>query len=99
MGPAKTGYRPDHDFGLPGTLNGAAHEYVGREWVSPGENVYALLWLLVPEYQRGRLFEGFKFTVQEGRKVVGTGTVRCVLNPELRMAAPAEVLVPSRLSR
>lgn len=82
-GPAKSGYRPDHDFGLEGVLNGAAHEYDAQEWVAPGETASARMWLLVPGSQKGRLFEGFRFTVQEGSKIVGRGMVRRVLNPEL----------------
>src|SRR5471030_1763971 len=82
-GPVRSGYRPDHDFGLAGILNGAAHEYDRQEWVAPGETVSARLWLLAPEQQKGRLFEGCKFTVQEGPKIVGRGTVHRVLNAEL----------------
>jgi translation elongation factor EF-Tu-like GTPase len=79
-GPARSGYRPNHDFGLPGTLNDAAHEYVGQDWAAPGETVDAKVWLLVPELQRGRLHTGFTFTVQEGSRVVGKAIVQEVLN-------------------
>lgn len=82
--PVASGYRPNHDFGLPGELNDAQHEYPGIEWVSPGETVHALLWLLAPERQRGRLYSGFAFTVQEGSRVVGKATIVAVLNEALR---------------
>lgn len=85
--PAHSGYRPNHDFGLQGTLNDAAHEYVGQETAAPGECVRANLWLLAPELQTGRLYPGFAFTVQEGSRVVGRAVVEQVVNPALRSDA------------
>jgi translation elongation factor EF-Tu-like GTPase len=79
-----SGYRPNHDFGLPGELNGAQHEYPGRDWVYPGETVTAQLWLLSPERQHGRLHPGFEFKVQEGPRVVARGVVTNVINADLR---------------
>ena len=81
--PAASGYRPTHDFGL-GTLNDAAHEYVGCEAVAPGETARANMWFLAPEYQKGRLSPGFKFTIQEGARIVGHGVVARVINEALR---------------
>ena len=85
--PAHSGYRPNHDFGLKGTLNDAAHEYIGQETATPGESVRANLWLLAPELQAGRLHPGFQFTVQEGSRVVGRAVVQEVLNAALRSDA------------
>jgi translation elongation factor EF-Tu-like GTPase len=82
--PVYSGYRPNHDFGLPGELNDGQHEYPGREWVQPGDSATALLWLLAPERQRRRLYVGFEFKVQEGPRIVGIGTITNVLNAELR---------------
>lgn len=82
--PAKSGYRPNHDFGLVGTLNDAAREYIGQDTAAPGETVLANVWLLIPEHQTGRLYPGFRFTVQEGLRVVGNAVVQEVLNGSLR---------------
>jgi len=82
--PVCSGYRPTHDFGLGEILNDAHHEYTGADTVQPGDSVQAELWLLVPEYQLGRLYPGFEFTVQEGSRVVGHGVVVEVVNPALR---------------
>jgi elongation factor Tu len=82
--PAMSGYRPNHDFGLNGMLNDAAHEYIGRESVAPGEAARANVWFLVPQYQEGRLYPGFKFTVQEGSRIVGSGVVVKVINAALQ---------------
>ena len=83
--PVASGYRPNHDFGLPGELNDAQHEYPGVEWVSPGQTVRALLWLLAAERQNGRFYPGFTFTIQEGPRVVGNATIVAVSNEALRI--------------
>ncbi len=83
-GPVRTGYRPDHDFGLEDQLNCASHEYVGQEWVQLGETVTVRMTLLVPEAQLNRLYVGFEFTVQEGRRKVGDGKILDVVNEDLR---------------
>lgn len=85
--PAFSGYRPSHDFGVPGMLNDAQHHYPNHQQVLPGETVLAQLWLLAPEYQNGRLYPGFKFTVQEGPKIVGHGVITKVLNTMLQVSA------------
>ena len=83
----RSGYRPNHDFGLNGMLNDAHHEYIGVESVAPGTTARAQLWLLAPEYQVGRLYPGFKFTVQEGPHVVAHGVIVNVVNPALQASA------------
>lgn len=82
--PAFSGYRPTHDFHIPGMFNDAHHEYIGRQQVPPGETALAQLWLLAPEFQVGRLYPGFNFTVQEGARIIGRGTVTKVLNVTLQ---------------
>ncbi len=82
--PVATGYRPNHDLGMEGMLNDAVHEYVGVDWVAPGDTVHAKLWFFAPEFQVGRLHEGMEFTVQEGARVVGRGKVTKIFNDELR---------------
>jgi translation elongation factor EF-Tu-like GTPase len=82
--PAFSGYRPTHDFGLPGTLSDGAHEYIGQNSANPGETVLANIWLLAPEYQAGRLFAGFRFKVQEGSRLVANAVVQEVINATLR---------------
>jgi len=72
-----------HAFGVSGTLYDALHEYPDGP-VEPGQSGRALLWLLQPELQRGAIFEGMEFTVQEGRRVVARGRVVKVLNEDLR---------------
>ena len=83
-GPVASGYRPNHDFGLPGELNDAQHEYPNNDWVEPGQSALALLWLFSPNRQTGRLYPGFKFKVQEGGHIVGNGEIVSVLNKSLQ---------------
>lgn len=78
--PTASGYRPNHDFGLPDGLCNASHEYPHADLVYPGESVRALIYLRSPELQRGRLHPGFELKVQEGGRIVGFGTVVTVLN-------------------
>ena len=82
--PASSGYRAVHDFGVEGMLNDAMHEYVGCQSVAPGSAARANLWFLAPECQSRRLHPGFRFTVQEGSRIVGHGVILTVVNPELR---------------
>jgi translation elongation factor EF-Tu-like GTPase len=82
-GPVYSGLRAVHNFGVSGTLNDAMHEYLDGGFVLPGCEARALVWLLAPEFQKGRLHPGFKFTVQDGPEVVGHGEVLAVLNKEL----------------
>lgn len=86
--PMINGYRPSHDFGLPNELNDAMHQYVDADRIVPGESGRALLWLLVPERQLGRLFTGMIFSVQEGSRVVGDGRIVEVLNDGLCREQP-----------
>ena len=83
--PVYSGYHPDHDMQLADTLNGAKHRYLDVEQVAPGDTVRAEMWFLAPELQQGRLFEGMRFTVQEGPTIVAWGRILCVLNPTLRL--------------
>lgn len=79
-------YRPNCNFGLrvgeTETIryNDVGMEFVGRERAEPGDSVPAKLWFLSPEYQFGRLYEGFTFDVCEGQKVTARGKITRVCN-------------------
>jgi hypothetical protein len=87
-GPMTSGYRAAHDFGRSDELNDAMHEYLDQGQIAQGETGRALLWLLAPERQFGRLFSGMLFRVQEGTQVVGDDCVVRVLNEGLRREHP-----------
>ena len=81
--PVMSGYRPNHDFGIPGVLTDAQHEYTDKDVVCPGETVTARLWFVRPDFQAGRLLVGMSFAVQEGGRMVGNGTITRVGDPAL----------------
>jgi elongation factor Tu len=82
--PFFTGYRPNHDFRLPNELNDGMHEYPDGDEIALGSTGKAVIWLLAPDRNAGRFFEGFEFTVQEGSRIVGRGKITKVVNPELK---------------
>jgi translation elongation factor EF-Tu-like GTPase len=85
--PCGTGYRATNNCGVAGMLNDAAYEFIGRDLVAPGETITARLWLLAPEYQKGRLHKDFVFTVHEGAKLVANGRITEVINSALLKSA------------
>jgi elongation factor Tu len=82
--PVWSGYRAAHDFCVDGTLNDAFHEYDHEGPIQLGETVKARLWFAIPDFQTGRLYEGFTFTIHEGMRIVGRGRVTRLLNATLR---------------
>lgn len=81
----RSGYRADHDLGLPNTLSGARHDYAnGHADVDPGNTVFARLTLLAPELQIKRLHEGMTFSVREGPHIVALGKIIRVFNESLQ---------------
>ena len=87
-GPIMSGYRPSHDLGAlydgQPMLNDGMHELVGVERLFPGEIGLSRLRMPWPEAQFGRLDTGKTFTIQEGPKVIGHGTIIEVINPQMR---------------
>ena len=85
-GPVFSGYRPHHDFGLEAGQLDAAHEYIGASSVSPGDKVIAKLRFISPHLLKGRLYEGFEFTANEGTRVVAVGRVTKIFRKDLARA-------------
>lgn len=79
--PLPQGCRLPNDFGLPGELNDGMYIF-NADPPGPGQTALAELWLLAPERNAGRLYEGFKFFLWNGR-LIGEGIVRKVVNPDL----------------
>src|SRR5262245_34698526 len=79
-----SGYRPDHDFGIGGTLWCASHEYPEVELLHPGETTRAFLWVARPTELGPHLYNGLAFTIHEGAQLVGRGKVVSILNEALR---------------
>ena len=79
-----SGYRPDHDLGIEGMLNGGMHEYLENNTIAVGQTGKANIWLVDQEEQENRLFYGMKFTVQEGARIVCKGKIINVINKRLQ---------------
>lgn len=86
LSPLFSGYRPDHDFGIEGMLNGGMHEYPETGTIEIGETGKVNIWLLAPEYQENRLFSGMEFTAQEGARIVCKGKIISVINKKLQQS-------------
>jgi elongation factor Tu len=74
------GYRPqffydDRDWD-------ATHDYLGREWVQPGEKVLARLTFASRQHQAGRVHVGMPILIREGAKTVGYGVVTSLIDLE-----------------
>jgi hypothetical protein len=82
--PLWQGCRLPHDFGLPDEINDGMYEFIG-EPPSPGNSQRAYVWLLAPERNRGRFYEGFSYRVWAGG-FIGNGKIVCVINPILKIS-------------
>jgi len=76
-----SGYRGT--FYYDGQYNSAAQEFIGQVKCEPGETVRALIAFAAPEAQIGRLYEGLKFKITEGDKIVGTGNIIKIMRKDL----------------
>lgn len=90
---ARSGYRPQ--FYYAGEDWDATHEYIGHEWVEPGQTVTVRLTVTRPEYHAGRIFVGMPFLVREGSRVVGYGRVTKILELANQPASPLPPLPAS----
>lgn len=79
--PLWQGCRLPHDFGLPDEFNDGMYEFLGNP-PAPGESQRAMIWLLAPERNAGRLCEGFEFKAWESRFIAQCKIIR-VVNPIL----------------
>jgi hypothetical protein len=66
---------PGRDYALTGQL-----DFLGREWLKPGEQCSALGTFIVPEQDRASFVEGFAWAVGEGARIVGRCTLSRVLS-------------------
>lgn len=84
--PVATGYRGAH-LVREGYLTSGEIVLTDREWLMPGDSAPALVTYVSPEAYPACLWVGKTMPVQEGGRVVGSATIRRVLNPVLE--APA----------
>ena len=61
--------------------------FLNKETVYPGDTVQATIRLLSVEHFANTLSEGMKFEFREGSRVIGTGIITSILNPNLQKAS------------
>jgi hypothetical protein len=88
--PLWQGCRLPHDFGLLDEMNDGTYEFTG-EPPDPGNSQRAYVWLLAPERNQGRIYDGFEYRIWDGH-FIGHGKVIRAINPILRV--DAEQVVP-----
>ena len=76
-----SGYRGIFHYG--GQYNSAAQEFIGQIKCYPGNIVKAYMAFAAPEAQIGRLYEGLKFDITEGTRIVARGTILKIFRKDL----------------
>ena len=82
--PAKSGYRPQIKFDFEERTTSGRQNYLGTEWVCPGESVEAEISILSPQFFTNKLEVGMEFQFCEGWKIIGTGKIFKIVNLELK---------------
>lgn len=81
--PAKSGYRPQVKFDFEEAQTSGQQVFVDKDIVYPGDTVNAEISMASPMIFKGRLSCGIAFEFLEGAKVIGTGQIIEIINPEL----------------
>jgi translation elongation factor EF-Tu-like GTPase len=79
-GPAYAGYRPPIFYDDDEGRWNAVYEWETDQPIQPGDTVRAQVCFVSPEAQRGRLYVGKEFRLQEGSHVVARGRVTKLLS-------------------
>jgi translation elongation factor EF-Tu-like GTPase len=59
--------------------------FIGKEMVCPGDTVNAEITIASPKIFKGRLSCGMAFEFREGARIIGTGHIIEIVNPELNI--------------
>lgn len=82
--PAKSGYRPGIKFPFSDMQTSGRQIFVDREFVMPGETVDAEIKIVSIDHFAPRLHVGLIFEFMEGNRIIGTGTIKYIVNDELK---------------
>ena len=88
MTPFRSGYRPS--IMLRGHLYDVVVLFGDRDEIAGGENAVVGMSLFSPEKQKGKLYVGLRFTIQEASRVVGRGEIVTLFNESLIGIPPGE---------
>lgn len=89
--PAKSGYRPGIKFPFSDMQTSGRQNFVDREFVMPGETVDAEIKIVSIDHFAPRLHVGLTFDFMEGEKIIGTGTIKYLINDKLKVDPPIAV--------
>lgn len=81
------GYRPIIRFEIqvPGiSSTSGSWQKMDREAIFPGETSEIEIALLAKDFYKNQLFPGLKFQFTEGSRLIGTGEILEIFNPELK---------------
>jgi elongation factor Tu len=81
--PAFSGYRPQVKFPFSEMQTSGQQKFVDKEVVYPGDTVKAEIGIISLEFFQHQLSKGMSFEFREGSRVVGTGRIIKILNPQL----------------
>lgn len=82
--PAKSGYRPGIKFPFSDMQTSGQQTFVDREFVMPGETVDAEIKIVGVDYFASKLYVGLTFDFMEGDKIIGSGTIKEIVNDQLK---------------
>jgi elongation factor Tu len=82
-GYATSGYRPHLQIKEIKEMTSAEQLFVNKDKVHPGESVLAEIRILGVKTFEGLLYEGLKFKLGEGNRIVAEGVIKEVINKKL----------------
>jgi translation elongation factor EF-Tu-like GTPase len=82
--PATSGYRPQIKFEFIERQTAGEQIFIDEDMVFPGDTVKAHIRLLAPEFFTNALTEGTSFDFSQGEKIIGSGIINRIINPDLR---------------
>lgn len=82
--PAISGYRPQVKFDFEEVQTSGQQVFIDKDIVYPGDAVNAEISMASPVIFKSRLSCGMAFEFREGARVMGTGQICEILNPDLK---------------
>ncbi|TSJ40441.1 hypothetical protein FO440_11835 [Mucilaginibacter corticis] len=80
---ALSGYRPHIKFAFSEYQTTGQQKFLNKEIVYPGESVSAEISILSVDFFKHKLKKYLEFEFREGSRVIGTGRIIDILNPDL----------------
>lgn len=79
----KNHYRPNFNFNTDQYFCGEIRFKNNVEWIAPGQSVEATVVMLPARYIPRNIEANYAFQITEGKRIVGTGIVREVMEREI----------------